>query len=193
MLRLVCREFNVSLVSKFFGKPSNLVRAIRYQAYDAAFDRDDLAEARRWHASFEEEDVPKGRTGYSRSSGPGGQNVNKTESKAITVWSVEDLSRGLPKLVRLALRSSRYYTKGNDSITIQAQTHRRRSTNTDDNHRKLAEELRKIYKDRVPEATSSVKVKKCEDLEKSFREWRLGSKKQQGAKKASRKGKGHDE
>ena len=49
----------------------------RYQAYDSGFDPDDLQEAREWKKRFEKSRLPKGQTSYSRSSGPGGQNVNK--------------------------------------------------------------------------------------------------------------------
>ncbi|KAJ8126711.1 hypothetical protein O1611_g6928 [Lasiodiplodia mahajangana] len=174
------------------------IRRIRYQAHDALLDQDDLDEARKWYAAFNEDAVPKGQTSYSRSSGPGGQHVNKTESKATSIWSVGELSKGLPKLVRSALRSSRYYSMRNDSITIQAQTLRSRTANTDENHRKLVEELHRIYRERVPTATSEKKIKKHEEIsdadatctcrEKAFHRNRLNAKKQQSAKKASRKG-----
>lgn len=53
------------------------LRTTRYQAHDALLDQDDLNEARNWHAKFNETSLPKGQTTYSRSSGPGGQHVNK--------------------------------------------------------------------------------------------------------------------
>jgi hypothetical protein len=36
-----------------------------------------LAEARKWHQTFKLSSIPEGKTTYSRSSGPGGQHVNK--------------------------------------------------------------------------------------------------------------------
>ncbi|KAI2631443.1 hypothetical protein GGS26DRAFT_591319 [Hypomontagnella submonticulosa] len=193
MLRAIYTRLSLALVPRHLDRTPWLGRSIQYQAYDAAFDQGDLTEARKWHASFNEDSLPNGQTSYSRSSGPGGQHVNKTESKATTVWSVEELSRSLPKLIRSSLRSSKYYSKRNDSITIQAQTQRSRSANTEENHLKLVEELRKIYKEKVPGSTSNETVKKYEALEKSSRESRLRSKKQQGLKKAFRKGMGQDE
>ncbi|KAI0838481.1 hypothetical protein F5Y06DRAFT_296559 [Hypoxylon sp. FL0890] len=184
---------NLSAVSKYRGTPFWNLRSVQHQAHEAAFEEDDLAEARKWHLSFNKDGLPKGQTSYSRSSGPGGQHVNKTESKATTVWSVEELSKSLPKLVRSVLRSSKYYTKRNDSITIQAQTQRNRSANTNENRSKLAEELQRMYKEHVPGETSVKKIKKYEALEKSSRESRLKSKKHQSFKKAFRKGKGRDE
>ncbi|KAI1112392.1 hypothetical protein F5Y14DRAFT_271647 [Nemania sp. NC0429] len=165
-------------------------RTVRYQAHDALLDQDDLDEARRWYSSFHEDSIPQGQTTYSRSSGPGGQHVNKTESKATSVWPVGELSKGLPKLIRSALRSSRYYSMRNDAITIQAQTQRSRTANTAENHQKLVEELRRIYQERVPSATSSEKIKKHEAIEKAFHQSRLKAKKLQSSKKASRKGGG---
>ncbi|KAI0179690.1 peptidyl-tRNA hydrolase domain-containing protein [Hypoxylon sp. FL1284] len=164
MFRTNAINLRLSGAARYISQPLGAVRAVRYQAYDSGFDQDELAEARKWHVSFDEKALPKGQTTYSRSSGPGGQHVNKTESKATTVWSIEELSKSLPKLMRLALRTSRYYAKGNDSITIQAQTQRSRSANHEENHKKLVEELQKMYKQHVPQATSSEKVKKHEDL-----------------------------
>ncbi|KAI3339106.1 peptidyl-tRNA hydrolase domain-containing protein [Ustulina deusta] len=164
------------------------LRSVRYQAHDVLFDQDDLEEAWKWHASFNKTSLPRGHTSYSRSSGPGGQHVNKTESKATSVWPISELSKGLPKLVRSALRSSRYYAMRSDSITIQAQTQRSRTANTDENHQKLADELLRIYREKVPNATSEKKIKKHEAAEKTFNQNRLKGKKQQTLKKAARKG-----
>lgn len=52
-------------------------RLKRYEAYDAHLDRDALADARSWFDKFDASQLPKGNTTYARSSGPGGQHVNK--------------------------------------------------------------------------------------------------------------------
>lgn len=49
----------------------------RYQAFDAELDQKALAEAREWFRTFNSSQLPKGNTTYARSSGPGGQHVNK--------------------------------------------------------------------------------------------------------------------
>ena len=54
------------------------IRGFNTKAYDADFDPEELVEARKWRAAFTEESLPKGQTTYSRSSGPGGQHVNKS-------------------------------------------------------------------------------------------------------------------
>ncbi|KAI1757635.1 hypothetical protein F4782DRAFT_479280 [Xylaria castorea] len=168
------------------------LRTVKHQAHDAWLDQDDLDEARKWHATFNEGSLPSGHTKYSRSSGPGGQHVNKTESKATTVWPVAELSKVLPKLIRSALKSSPYYVMGSDSITMQAQTQRSRNANTEENRQKFVKELHRIYKEQVPGVTSEKKLKKHEALEKAFHESRLQFKKHQSSKKASRRGSQND-
>lgn len=48
-----------------------------YQAFDANLDKEALTEARAWFAKFDESQLPKGSTTYTRAQGPGGQHVNK--------------------------------------------------------------------------------------------------------------------
>ncbi|KAI0010655.1 hypothetical protein F4779DRAFT_279736 [Xylariaceae sp. FL0662B] len=187
MQRIVFASLSRTPVSTATSGPVLPVRAFHRQA-TSIFDQDDLAEARKWHASFNESSLPKGQTVYSRSSGPGGQHVNKTESKATTSWSLDELCKSLPNLMHAAIRTSRYYTKRNDSITIHAQTQRSKFRNTEENRIKLVEELRKLYKEHIPGETSPKKIKRLEALEKSFRANRLKSKKQHSSKKSFRKG-----
>lgn len=70
----------------------------------------------------------------------------------------------LPKLMHASVRSSRYYSRANDSISIQAQTQRSRTANADENRQKLFEELQRIYKDAVPGESDPAKKKKYEAL-----------------------------
>lgn len=53
-------------------------RWFAHRAFDATLDPEQLAEARKWHQSFQLSSLPEGNTSYSRSSGPGGQHVNKS-------------------------------------------------------------------------------------------------------------------
>ncbi|KAK7989964.1 hypothetical protein PG989_010279 [Apiospora arundinis] len=166
-------------------------RPIRHQAFDASFEQDELEEARSWYVSFSESSIPKGQTTYSRSSGPGGQHVNKiskrTETKATTIWSFEELIKHIPKLLHPGLRASKYHNPRSNTISLQAQTQRSRTANTEENRQKLWEELLRIYRDSVPGETSDKKRKKYEALEKKSNAIRLDTKKQKSAKKASRK------
>lgn len=88
----------------------------------------------------------------------------RTETKAITVYPVNELLGLLPKFLHPAVRSSKYYTAGNDSLTFSAQTHRSRSANLDENKRKLIDEVMSIYRDMTPAETSSDKKKKFQEV-----------------------------
>ncbi|KAL6893149.1 peptidyl-tRNA hydrolase domain-containing protein [Trichoderma longibrachiatum] len=176
------RQPRLSLIS------SQPVRFKRYEAYDAQLDQDALAEARLWYNSFDASQLPKGNTTYARSSGPGGQHVNKTETKAITVIPVKELLAVLPKYLHSGVRSSKYYTAGNDSLTFSAQAHRSRSANLDENRRKLIDEIMGIYRAMTPAETSAEKKKKHQDIERRFHEARVQDKKYISAKKQSRRG-----
>lgn len=131
----------------------------------------------------------------------------RTETKAITVYPVKELLGALPKFLHPAVRSSKYYTAGNDSLTFSAQTHRSRSANLDENKRKLIDEVMSIYRDLTPAETSSDKKKKYQEVyvykkmerrikntkltwsrEKRFHETRVQDKKFNSAKKQSRRG-----
>lgn len=85
---------------------------------------------------------------------------SRTETKAITAWAVKDLLAVLPRLMHPGVRASKYYTARSDTLTIQAQTHRSRTANTDENTEKLLEEVDRIYQEAVPAESSPEKAKK---------------------------------
>jgi ribosome-associated protein len=76
---------------------------------------------------------------FVRSSGPGGQNVNKVNSKVQLRWSVTG-SRSLPEDVRQRLLS-RYARRINDrgELVLSSQRYRDQSKNIDDCLSKLRE------------------------------------------------------
>jgi ribosome-associated protein len=81
---------------------------------------------------------------FARSSGPGGQNVNKTETKATLRWPVASTS-SLPADVRarfLRAFASRITTQG--ELVLSSQRHRDRLRNIDDCLEKLAAMLRQV-------------------------------------------------
>jgi ribosome-associated protein len=81
---------------------------------------------------------------FARSSGPGGQNVNKTETKATLRWAVAD-SAALPADVRarfLRAFASRITTQG--ELVLSSQRHRDRLRNVDDCLEKLAAMLSQV-------------------------------------------------
>lgn len=150
----------------------------------------DLVTARQWFSNLKEGTIPASiaKTTFSRSSGAGGQKVNKTSSKATTVWPIGSLQRYIPEVLIPELRACRYYVSSSDSITIQCDSSRSQSENTEQTHHRLMEEVKRIYKNKVPGATTAEQKAKIEKLQKSENAMRLKMKKQQSEKKQSRRG-----
>lgn len=116
---------------------------------------------------------------FARSSGPGGQNVNKTETKATLRWAVRQ-SLSLPADVRARfLRSfaTRITTEG--ELVLSSQRHRDRLRNIDDCLEKLAVMLRSVAtprRKRRPTRPSRGAVER-----------RISEKKRRGSSKSARR------
>ena len=81
---------------------------------------------------------------YARSSGPGGQNVNKTETKATLRWAVA-ATTALPADVRARfLRAYATRITGDGVLVLSSQRHRERVRNIEECRLKLAEMLRAV-------------------------------------------------
>jgi ribosome-associated protein len=116
---------------------------------------------------------------FARSGGPGGQNVNKVNSKAIMRWNATT-SPSLREDVRARLLekyAARLTTEG--ELIIISQKHRDQPSNIDECLRKLAEMIESVA---VPpkhrRATKPTKASKIRRVE---------SKQKTGAKKANRR------
>jgi ribosome-associated protein len=119
------------------------------------------------------------RFSYARSSGPGGQNVNKVESKAVLRWDVAR-SRGVREDVRarfLARFARRITTEG--ELVLASQRYRDRERNVADCVEKLREMLAEVA---VPP-----KRRKPTKPGRGARERRLEGKRAQARKKAERR------
>ncbi len=106
--------------------------------------------ARKYH-------VPEGELEFTfaRSSGPGGQNVNKVNSKAVLRWNLEN-SPSLPDELRERLRvrlASRLTVDG--SIVVTSDRFRDQKKNRDDCIAKLAEWVTEGLK--IPKARHETK------------------------------------
>ncbi|CAN9113081.1 unnamed protein product [Alternaria alternata] len=121
---------------------------------------DELRAARNWLASLDAETIPLqsiGELSFSRSSGPGGQNVNKS-----------------------------------NTIIVQADDSRKQSDNAQSCYKRLYEAIAQAGQDAVPAETPAAQVQRVKHLQKSDNERRLKSKKQQSARKTSRRGRGDE-
>ena len=118
---------------------------------------------------------------YVRSSGPGGQNVNKVASKAVLRWNAA-ATEALPPEVKarlLAQQANRLTTEGD--LLITSQRYRDQERNRQDCLEKLAE--------MVTAATVVPKVRKKKKPTRASKERRLSAKKHRSAVKKQRKGK----
>lgn len=95
---------------------------------------------------------------------PGAHNLSRTETKAMTAYPIKDLFAVVPKSLHSRIRASKYYTANSDSLTFQAQTSRSRDANAEENRRKLADEVTRIYQEATPAETTVDKRKKHEEM-----------------------------
>lgn len=116
---------------------------------------------------------------FARSSGPGGQNVNKVNSKAILRWPVES-SPSLPEEIRLRLASQqrRRMTREGDLLVV-SQRYRDQSRNIEDCLEKLREML--------VEAAARPVVRKKAKPTRGMIERRLKHKRELSSKKRERR------
>lgn len=120
---------------------------------------------------------------FSRSSGPGGQNVNKVNTKAMLRMPVGK-AHFLPSHVREELSGSPYYTKSKD-ILVHSDSSRRQHENLEECYQKVYSLLRKL--DEVPGTTTPEQKERVQWLMKMNDLKRKDVKRHQSAKKASRR------
>ena len=173
------------------------------------FADEDLDNARRWYDQSQGSLVPSGigEVSFSRSSGPGGQNVNKyaqvfvpylhtdssrVNSKAQLRVPLSQLLPVVPAILHAGIKASRYFADNSNSLLIQADDSRKQNANKDSCFRKLDALITDVYKTTVPGETSHEQKDKVKKLRKADNESRLRSKKVQSNKKASRAKKSFD-
>jgi ribosome-associated protein len=116
---------------------------------------------------------------FARSSGPGGQNVNKVASKAVLRWDVA-VSSALPEdvKIRLALQQKRFFTQ-EGSLIITSQRHRDQERNRED----CLEKLRAI----ILQALAVPKARKKTRPSRGSKRRRLQEKKRRSDVKQNRR------
>ncbi|KAH7401374.1 hypothetical protein BKA66DRAFT_390446, partial [Pyrenochaeta sp. MPI-SDFR-AT-0127] len=156
---------------------------------------EELQTARTWLAKLHAEAIPLksiGELSFSRSSGPGGQNVNKVNSKATLKVPLDALLRHVPTALHDEIRRSRYVAARSNTIIVQADDSRKQNDNAHSCYRRLYEAIAEAGHHAVPSETSAEQVQRVKHLQTSDNERRLKSKKQQSAKKSSRRGRGDE-
>ncbi|KAF1966768.1 hypothetical protein BU23DRAFT_421729, partial [Bimuria novae-zelandiae CBS 107.79] len=155
---------------------------------------EELQAARKWLAQLHAETIPKsiGELSFSRSSGPGGQNVNKVNSKATLKVPLDELLHHVPNALHREIRASRYVAERSSALIIQADDSRKQTDNAHSCYKRLYEAIVEAGHTAIPGETSADQAKRVKDLQKSDNERRLKGKKQHSAKKSSRSRRGDD-
>lgn len=141
---------------------------------------EDLAAARRWLAKLDAQTVPRHlcEIAFSRSGGPGGQNVNKcvtvsslrlifaifasktnkrnnrVNSKATLKIPLDTLLPFVPRVVHPQLLSSRYVAQRSNTLVIQSEESRKQASNVESCFEKLYQLLRSSAEEVIPGETS---------------------------------------
>lgn len=159
-------------------------------------DEAELAAARTWLARLDAETIPRsiGAVSFSRSSGPGGQNVNKVSSKATLRVPLAALLGRIPAVLHGAVRASRYVAPRSEELVIQADDSRKQQDNVDACFRKLQEVVWQAGQQTVPGETSAEQGKRVQMLQKAEAAGRRRMKEAQSKKKSARRsgGRGDD-
>ncbi|KIO27233.1 hypothetical protein M407DRAFT_193456 [Tulasnella calospora MUT 4182] len=106
---------------------------------DVVNDKEGKKPAREWVEAFRKAKLQRSDVdslSFARSSGPGGQNVNKVNTKSIIRCSIGS-SRWIPLWAQSTLRTLPAYVKADDCLLISSTRHRTQAENVEDCLKKL--------------------------------------------------------
>jgi len=117
---------------------------------------------------------------FTRSSGPGGQKVNKTASQVQLRFSIQESACLGERRRELLLKALKGRLTDSGEILIRAQRHREQARNLEDARVRLRETLR--------EALAPKKARKPTRPTRASQERRMEAKRQRGRRKQERRG-----
>lgn len=186
---MFCRAFPAGVLNFI---PNRLIKQpVTFLRFTSSFTKEEIALAQEWLDSFTPSQIPKDHftISFSRSSGPGGQKVNKTSSKATIqlephVWLNPYYCSWIPKPVLQQITDKVRYQTKSGGILIQCDTTRNRETNTDECFKRLLQEIKdNVY---FAKEASQEDVEKWKEIEEISKEKRMFNKKKVSDKKKSR-------
>ncbi|KAL9055033.1 MAG: hypothetical protein Q9162_003798 [Coniocarpon cinnabarinum] len=171
---------------RVLGMPSCMFSR-SYSRQPSKFEEEDFKKARSWLASFT--GVPEHiyDVSYSRSSGPGGQNVNKVNSKATMKVDLNGLLAILPPVLHNGIRQTSYCADRSTSLVISCDESRKQADNRAGCETRLRDLIRDVGRSVVPGETSPETKKRVKQHQAAEKEARMRMKKFQSAKKSSRR------
>ncbi|ORY06023.1 hypothetical protein BCR34DRAFT_490432 [Clohesyomyces aquaticus] len=189
MLRRAARPV-FSVASSWQSPGRHSIRGFAARRNNNDVREDEIRTARRWLEQLNAETIPKsiGEVTFSRSSGPGGQNVNKVNSKATLKVPLDALLKHVPNALHSEIRASRYIAARSDSIIIQADDSRKQTDNAHSCYARLHQVVVEAARHALPGETSAEQAQRVKNLQKSDNERRLKSKKMLSSKKSARRG-----
>ncbi|ODV97298.1 hypothetical protein PACTADRAFT_29250, partial [Pachysolen tannophilus NRRL Y-2460] len=156
--------------------------------------KQEISFAKNWLKKLDTNTIPRKLfdISFSRASGPGGQKVNKTSSKAIISLDQVTLEEQFPKFIPAIIYEQfiksvefKYFRPVNGGILIQSEDSRSRQENLENCFNKFITELKKIIKF---EQDIDLDIKlKWENIEKRERLNKIKIKENRKVKKENRK------
>ncbi|KAJ7183306.1 RF-1 domain-containing protein [Mycena filopes] len=183
----VPNSFRVLLTRNAHNHGNNALIPLPPRLY-ALESTQETALAREWLSQFRALDIPKAavQLSFSRSSGPGGQNVNKVNTKATLRCPINE--DWIPLWAQPALKRSPHYVSSSQAIQIVSTVHRSQSQNIDECLSKFHTLLMEASSSAIKNEPSEAQKKRVEDLVRAASAKRRAEKSYRSKIKSARKG-----